>query len=76
MNQKRYKELKSKADKQGYINTNEYLEIMSYEQPDYYHKLMRVWNHWDEMNENEVEQILNELLPQDRELVLEQINPN
>ena len=35
---------------------------------------MKAYNHWDEMDEEEFEQILDELSPQDRELIEEQIN--
>lgn len=75
MDQKRYEKLKRKSDEQGEITTNEYLEIMSYEQPEYYQKFMRAFNHWDEIDEDEFEQIMNELSPQDRELIEELIDP-
>ncbi|MCM3317178.1 hypothetical protein M3603_11020 [Rummeliibacillus stabekisii] len=74
MDQKRYEQLKRKSNEQGEVTTNEYLEIMSYEQPEYYQKLMKAYNHWDEMDEEEFEQIMDELSLQDRELIEEQIN--
>lgn len=49
---------------------------MSYEQPEYYKKFTKAFNHWDVMDEDEFEQIMNELSPQDRELIEEQIDPS
>jgi len=53
------------ADEQGKITQKEYLELMCYEQPEYYQKFMRAFNHWDEMGEDEFEQIMNDLFPQE-----------
>jgi hypothetical protein len=72
----RYKELKRKSDRQGYVTEAEYLEIMSYERPEYHQKIMRAINDWEEMDEDEFEQILDELDQQDQELVYEHINPD
>lgn len=47
---------------------------MSYEQPEYYQKFMKAFKHWDEMDEEEFEQIMDELSPQDRELIEELID--
>lgn len=76
MNNKRYEELKRKSEKYGEITRNEYLEIMSYERPEYYQKLMNVYNNWDTMDENEFERIMNELDPQDRGIIDELIDPD
>lgn len=35
---------------------------------------MKAYNHWDEMDEEEFEQIMGKLFPQDRELIEEQFN--
>jgi len=76
MTQERYRELMRITEERDNITTSEYLEIMSYEQPAYYKKLIKAYKYWDEIDQEELEQIIDELSPQDAELVLEQINPD
>lgn len=74
MDKKRYEELTKKAEQTGEVSTDEYLEIMSYERPEYYYKLMTAISGWEEMSEQEFDELSKEIAPQDWELVQEQID--
>lgn len=68
----RHEKLKLKSQSHG-LTTNEYLEILIYDQPEYHEKIMNLIHHWEEMDEHEFEQLMDELLPDDQELVLQSI---
>jgi len=70
MNKRRYNELKRKDE----LTEAEYLEIMSYEDPNTFDNLTNLINNWDTMDEDEIEKRAKDLSPQDWELVQEQID--
>lgn len=73
MSKKRYEQLKRKGDL-GEITTDDYLEILSYEKPDYYRDLQNAIQNWDVMEEDEFERIMDSLELMDRELVQDGID--
>lgn len=73
MGKKRYEQLKRKADRDE-LTYDDYLEILSYEKPDYYRDLLNVILNWDQMEEEEFVRIMDTLELMDQEYLQESID--
>ncbi|EXJ22521.1 hypothetical protein ADIAL_2107 [Alkalibacterium sp. AK22] len=74
MSSKRYRDIKSKVDKQEELSTEEHHELLKYEEPEYYDKLTNILDNWEDMDEEVFQALFRQLNPQEQVYVMDHVN--
>lgn len=66
---KEYKKIQKKIENGDDITTDEYLEVLRHDRPEYYEIISRLMCDWKTMDEDEFEEMSKKIEPQDWEIV-------
>lgn len=66
---KEYKKIQKKIENGDDITTDEYLEVLRHDRPEYYEIISRLMCDWETMDEDEFEKMSKKIEPQDWEIV-------